>query len=158
LLIIIMKTSPLNHIMMPAYYAIIFLAAVVVTDFSMDTAAAETSSAARSPPSKSKTLLSKPKLNPRAIYPTVVGITHPETGESLHGIVGQRERNLASRRLLINQDDAAKRVQDAVTTANQAVENGETSGVALPLNYVLQPISYGEAKTTRCRQRSKRLD
>ncbi|KAL7452445.1 hypothetical protein ACHAWC_004168 [Mediolabrus comicus] len=75
------------------------------------------------------------------------------TGGSLHGIVGQVERNLASRRLLINQDEAAKRVRDAVAAANQAVDNRETSGVALPLDYVqLSPqLGYEQQLTVRLR-------
>ena len=135
-----MKT--LSLLSAPAYTAIFFLGAVG-SDFSVD--AADLSAATkgdRSAPSpslftKSKTLLSK--LNPRAIYPTAIGsddaATHSGTGGS-HATVGQVERNLASRRLLINQDDAAKRVRDAIAAANQAVDNGETSGVALPLDYV----------------------
>ena len=137
-----MKTSPLS--LLSAYTAV-FLGAVV-TDFSVDAAeltAATAGKNAHSPSllAKSNTFLSK--LNPRAIYPTAIGrdvaVTYPEKAEtegSLHGIVGQVERNLASRRLLINQDEAAKRVRDAIAAANQAVDNGETSGVALPLDYV----------------------
>ncbi len=153
-----MKISPLSP--MSAYTAVAFLAAVV-TDFSMDAAAAELSPSAamRSPPSKSKTLLSK--LNPRAIYPTAIGrddaATHPETGES-HGIVGQVEQNLASRRLFINQDDAAKRVRDAITAANQAVKNGETSGIALPLDYVKLSDQLGSDQLLTVRLRLPGVD
>ncbi len=111
-----MKTSPLA--------LAVFLGAVG-SDFSVD--AAVLSAAGRIAPSpslftKSKTLLSK--LNPRAIYPTATAIGRDVAA------------TLASRRLLINQDEAAKKVRDAVAAANQAVDNGETSGVALPLDYV----------------------
>ena len=140
-----MKT--LSLLSASAYTAIFFFLGVgaVGSDFSVD--AAELSAATggdRSAPlpslfTKSKTFLSN--INPRAIYPTAIGrdvaVTHSgTTGGSLHGIVGQVERNLASRRLLINQDEAAERVRDAIAAANQAVDNGETSGVALPLDYV----------------------
>lgn len=128
-----MKISPLALAPMSAYTAAVL--GVVGSNFSVD---ASPSATIRSHPLKLKTLLSK--LNPRAIYPTAIGrdvaVTHPETQGSLHGIVGQVERNLASRRLLINQDDAAKKVQDAIAAANEAVTKGETSGVALPLDYV----------------------
>jgi hypothetical protein len=40
------------------------------------------------------------------------------------------------RKLLINQDDAAKRVSDAVELAMASVDAGDVNGVALPLNYV----------------------
>ncbi len=158
-----MKTSPLS--LLSAYTAVFFLAAVF-TDFSVD--AAELSAAtggdrsAHSPSllAKSKTLLSN--LNPRVIYPTAtrrdVAVTHPETGESLHGNVGQVERNLASRRLLINQDDAAKRVHDAITIANQAVKNGETSGVALPLGYVVVNDQLGGLQQLTVRLRLPGVD
>jgi hypothetical protein len=109
-----MKTSPLA--------LAVFLLGAVGSDFTVDAAdlsAATATSGDRSAPS------------PLAIYPTAI--------ERLHGIVGQVERNLASRRLLINQDEAAKRVRDAVVAANQAVKNGETSGVALPLDYNVAP-------------------
>jgi hypothetical protein len=136
IIIIIMKTSPLA--------LAVFLGAVG-SDFSVDAAVLTGSDRSAPSPSlftKSKTLISK--LNPRDIYPTAIGsgrdaaATPSETtgtGGSLHGIVGQVERNLASRRLLINQDEAAKRVQDAIAAANQAVKNRETSGVALPLDF-----------------------
>ena len=142
-----MKTLPL--LSASAYTAIFFLLGAVGSDFSVDAAALSAATDGdRSAPSpslftlftKSKTFLSK--LNPRAIYPTAIGrddddaATHSGTGGSLHGIVGQVERNLTSRRLLINQDEAAKRVRDAIAAANQAVDNGESSGVALPLDYV----------------------
>lgn len=129
-----MKISPLALAHMSAYTAAVL--GVVGSNFSVD---ASPSATIRSHPLKLKTLLSK--FNPRAIYPTAIGrdvaVTHPETQGSLHGIVGQVERNLASRRLLINQDDAAKKVQDAIAAANEAVTKGETSGVALPLDYVV---------------------
>ena len=158
-----MKT--LSLLSASAYTAIIFLG-VVGSEFTVTVDAAELSAATgaggdRSAPSpslftKSKTLLSK--LNPRAIYPSAIGrddaVTHSGTiGGSLHGIVGQVERNLASRRLLINQDEAAERVRDAIAAANQAVDNGETSGVALPLDYVQlsKQLGYEQQLTVRLR-------
>jgi hypothetical protein len=150
-----MKTSPLS--LLSAYTAV-FLAAVF-TDFSVsvDAAAELSASTAKQRP----TLLSK--LNPRAIYPTAirrdVAVTRPETnGGSLHGIVWQIERNLTSRRLLINQDDAAERVRDAVTTANQAVKNGETSGIALPLDYVQLSEQFGSEQQLTVRLRLPGVD
>ena len=41
-----------------------------------------------------------------------------------------------SRRLQLNQAEAAKRVDDAVDQAMSSVKNGDVAGVALPLNYV----------------------
>ena len=40
------------------------------------------------------------------------------------------------RRLTLDQAAAAKRVDDAVNVALSSVENGDVTGVALPLNYV----------------------
>jgi hypothetical protein len=142
-----MKTSPLA--------LAVFLGATVSVDAAVLSAAGAGDRSAPSPSlfTKSKALLSK--LNPRVIYPTAIGrdvaATHSgTTGGSLHGIVGQVERDLASRRLLINQDEAAKRVRDAVTAAKQAVDNGETSGVALPLDYV-QLFNLTQQVTVRLR-------
>lgn len=42
----------------------------------------------------------------------------------------------SSRRLTLDQAEAAKRVDDAVNVALSSVENGDVTGVALPLNYV----------------------
>jgi len=42
-----------------------------------------------------------------------------------------------SRRLQLNQAEAAKRVDDAVNVALSSVENGDVTGVALPLNFEL---------------------
>jgi hypothetical protein len=156
-----MKISPLALL---SGYTFIFLGAVC-SDFSVDAAAAELSTSTTAgtiAPSKLKTLLSK--LNPRAIYPPAIGrdvaVAYPEkadTGGS-HGIDGQVEQNLASRRLLINQDDAAKRVRDAVTIANQAVTTGETSGVALPLDYVRLSEKYGSEQQLTVRLRLPGVD
>ena len=44
--------------------------------------------------------------------------------------------NSSSRRLTLDQAEAAKRVDDAVNVALSSVENGDVTGVALPLNYV----------------------
>ena len=43
----------------------------------------------------------------------------------------------SSRRLQLNQADVAKRVDDAVNVALSSVENGDVTGVALPLNFEL---------------------
>jgi len=45
------------------------------------------------------------------------------------------------RKLLLNQADAAKRVDDIVTIAMSSVDVGDAQGVALPLNFVA--LSYG---------------
>jgi len=42
-----------------------------------------------------------------------------------------------SRRLQLNQADIAKRVDDAVNVAMSSVNNGDVTGVALPLNFEL---------------------
>ena len=42
-----------------------------------------------------------------------------------------------SRRLQLNQAEAAKRVDDAVDQAMSSVKNGDVTGVALPLNFEL---------------------
>ncbi len=123
-----MKTSPL------ALAAVLGAAAGYISvDAAVLSAATGGDRSAPSPSlfTKSKTFLSNINRRDDAI-------THPEKAETggSHATVGQVERNLASRRLLINQDEAAKRVRDAITAANQAVDNGETSGVALPLDYV----------------------
>ena len=133
---------------MSAYTAVFFLAAVF-TDFSVDAAELTAATAGKNAPSPSLFTKSS-NLNPRAIYPTTI--------ERLHGIVGQVERNLASRRLLINQDEAAKRVRDAVAAANQAVENGETSGVALPLDYVVLSKQLGGNQQLTVRLRLPGVD
>ena len=131
-----MKTSPLAlAVFLGAAGSDIFVDAA--EELSAATGGGDRSAPSPSLSTKSKTFLSK--LNPRAIYPTAIerdDAVTPETGGS-HGNVGQHVWNLASRRLFINQDEAAKRVRDAIAAANQAVDNGETSGVALPLDYVL---------------------
>jgi len=43
---------------------------------------------------------------------------------------------LHSRRLQLDQAEAANRVEDAVNTALSSVENGDVTGVAIALNYV----------------------
>jgi hypothetical protein len=153
-----MKTSPPL-----ALAAVLGAAGYIFVDAAELSAATGGDRSAPSPSlfTKSKTLLSN--LNPRAIYPTAIGrddaVTHSETtGGSLHGIVGQVERNLASRRLLINQDEAAKRVRDAITAANQAVDNGEKSGVALPLDYVQLSGQFGGEQQLTVRLRLPGVD
>ncbi|KAK1737485.1 hypothetical protein QTG54_011771 [Skeletonema marinoi] len=47
------------------------------------------------------------------------------------------------RKLLLNQADAAKRVDDVVKTAMESVSAGDAHGVALPLNYVVLSGSEG---------------
>ena len=44
---------------------------------------------------------------------------------------------LHSRQLLLNQAAAAKHVNDAIDQAMSSVKNGDVTGVALPLNFVL---------------------
>jgi len=158
-----MKTSPLAlAVFLGAAGSDIFVDAA--EELSAATGGGDRSAPSPSLSTKSKTFLSK--LNPRAIYPTAterdVAVTHPEkpetNGGSLHGIVGQVERNLASRRLLINQDEAAKRVRDAIAAANQAVENGETSGGALPLDYVKLSDQFGGNQQLTVRLRLPGVD
>jgi len=49
-----------------------------------------------------------------------------------------RERNL-----LINQTDAAQRINDAVKLAMASVDAGDVNGVALPLNFVTLSVDEG---------------
>jgi len=50
--------------------------------------------------------------------------------------------SLDSRQLLLNQAAAAKHVDDAVDQAMSSVKNGDVTGVALPLNFVLSSSNH----------------
>jgi hypothetical protein len=47
------------------------------------------------------------------------------------------------RRLQLNQAEAAKRVDNVVDVAMSSVENGDVTGVAFPLNYVMLSSEFG---------------
>ena len=55
-------------------------------------------------------------------------------------------------------DEAAKKVRDAIAAANQAVDNGETSGVALPLDYVRLSEQFGGNQQLTVRLRLPGVD
>ena len=59
----------------------------------------------------------------------------------IHGV--HATTNNHNRQLQLNQAEAAKRIDDAVDQAMLSVENGDVTGIAFPLNYVMLSSEFG---------------
>ena len=60
-----------------------------------------------------------------------------------HRVISGVHAKTSNRQLQLNQAEAAKRVDDAVDQAMLSVENGDVTGVAFPLNYVILSSEFG---------------
>lgn len=87
----------------------------------------------------------------------VIGYSH-----NINGVGAARVKPAAAafdqRQLLLNQEAAAQKVQEIVIQANKAVENGETSGVALPLDYSILNAEQGSEQQLSVKLRLPGVD
>ena len=79
-------------------------------------------------------------------YANLLAIFNHHVISGVHATINNNDRQL-----LLNQAEAAKRIDDAVDQAMLSVEKGDVTGIAFPLNYVALSSSGTQQLTVNLR-------